>query len=122
MARPSGCSLAASTAAARRSTSSSVTRTPATSRTAGVPFVSVPVLSNSTVSTVRIRSRASRSFTRIPDRAETAVEIEMTSGIARPSACGHEITSTVTLRSTASDAFPITAHTMNVTTPTVTAT
>ena len=55
---------------------------------------------------LRIRSSASRSFTRMPARAAIAVESEMTSGIARPSACGHAITSTVTVRSTASSAVP----------------
>ena len=48
------------------------------------PLVSVPVLSNSTTSIVRIRSRASRSLTRMPLRADTAVDNEITSGIARP--------------------------------------
>ena len=39
---------------------------PATPVTTWAPLVSVPVLSNSTVSIERIRSRASRSFTRMP--------------------------------------------------------
>ena len=77
-------------------------RRPATPVTTGAPRVSVPVLSNSTASTARIRSSASRSFTRMPARADSAVEIAITSGIASPSACGHAITSTVTVRSTAS--------------------
>ena len=38
----------------------------------------------------------------------------MTSGIANPSACGHAITSTVTVRSTASSAVPIASHVKNV--------
>ena len=46
-------------------------RSPATPVTACSPLVSVPVLSNSTASIVRIRSRASRSLTRIPACADT---------------------------------------------------
>ncbi len=84
--------------------------------------MSVPVLSNSTASTVRIRSSARRSLTRIPARAATPVEIAITNGIASPSACGHEITSTVTARSTASPVSPIALHTTNVSAPAVTAT
>ena len=60
--------------------------------TAWAPLVSVPVLSNSTVSIERMRSRASRSLTRIPAFADTAVEMAITSGIARPRACGQAIT------------------------------
>ena len=63
----------------------------------------------------RIRSRASRSLTRMPARAATAVDREITSGIARPSACGHAITSTLIERSTALDASPSASHTANVT-------
>ena len=80
-----------------------------------LPSVSVPVLSNSTALISRIRSSASRSFTRMPARAATAVESAITSGIARPSACGHAITSTVTVCSTASSASPTSIHTTNVT-------
>ena len=73
MARASGCSLSASTAAASASSRSSPSpaSTAATPVTAGWPLVSVPVLSNSTASTVRIRSSASRSLTRMPARAAT---------------------------------------------------
>ena len=88
---------------------------PATSRTTGRPMVNVPVLSNSTALTVRIRSRASRSLTKIPERAAIEVEIAITSGIASPSACGHEITRTVTLRSTAWFMSPSAAQTKKVT-------
>ena len=72
-------------------------RVAATPVTTWAPLVSVPVLSNSTVSIVRIRSRARRSLTRMPALADTAVDSEMTSGIARPRACGQAITSTVTV-------------------------
>ena len=60
------------------------------------PAVSVPVLSNSTMSTDRIRSRASRSFTRIPAFRRNGRGHAITSGIASPSAWGQAITSTVT--------------------------
>ena len=78
----------------------------ATPVTTCAPLVSVPVLSNSTVSIVRIRSRARRSLTRIPSRAATAVDSEITSGIASPRACGQAITSTVTVRTMASSTSP----------------
>jgi hypothetical protein len=84
--------------------------------------VSVPVLSNRTAFTVRIRSSASRSLTRIPDRAAAAVEIAMTSGIASPSAWGHEMTSTVTERSMASPTLPSAVQTVKVTIAAATAT
>ena len=48
-----------------------------------------------------MRSSARRSFTRIPFRADSAVEIEITSGIARPESVGQAMTRTVTVRSTA---------------------
>ena len=41
----------------------------------------------------------------------------MTSGMARPRACGQAITSTVTVRSTASSALPSSVQAMNVMTP-----
>ena len=44
--------------------------------TAGSPLVRVPVLSNSTVSTVRIRSSAARSLTSTPPRAARSVEMD----------------------------------------------
>ncbi len=64
---------------------------------------------------VRIRSRASRSFTRIPALAEVAVEIEMTNGIARPRAWGQAMTSTVTVRITPCAPSPRASHTAIVT-------
>ena len=54
----------------------------------------------------RMRSSARRSLTRIPARAETEVEIEITSGIARPSAWGHAMTSTVTAATTPASGDP----------------
>lgn len=70
---------------------------PAIPETTWRPSVRVPVLSNNTAVIVRIRSSASRSFTRIPLLAATAVESEITSGIASPRACGQAITNTVTV-------------------------
>ena len=87
----------------------------ATPVTTWAPLVSVPVLSNSTASTVRIRSSASRSLTRIPALAATAVDSAITSGMARPRACGQAITSTVTVRTTASSTSPSAVQTTNVT-------
>ena len=106
MARARGCSLSASTAPARRSTSSSSSPTPATAVTACSPLVRVPVLSNSTASTVRMRSRAKRSLIRMPAWAATAVDSETTRGMARPRAWGQAMTSTVTVRTTASSSEP----------------
>ena len=65
--------------------------------TTWAPLVRVPVLSNSTVSMVRIRSNARRSLMRIPALADTAVDRAMTRGMASPRAWGQAITKTVTV-------------------------
>ena len=83
----------------------------ATPVTACAPSVRVPVLSKSTTSMVRIRSSAIRSLMSTPDFAARSVEIAMTSGIARPKACGQAMTSTVTVRTTASSGLPMVVHT-----------
>jgi hypothetical protein len=83
--------------------------------TACSPLVRVPVLSNKIVSTVRVPSSANRFLMRMPARAPTAVDSEMTNGIAKPSACGHAITSTVTVLVTASFMLPNKDQTTNVT-------
>ena len=49
-----------------------------------------------------------------PAFAARSVEMETTSGIARPSACGQAITSTVTVRITASVGLPTMLHTTAV--------
>lgn len=67
--RPSGCSLSASTAAARASSASRSVPGVGGDVRDGRPRVSVPVLSKSTASTVRSRSRASRFLTSTPTRA-----------------------------------------------------
>ena len=48
--------------------------------TACRPVVSVPVLSNSTAFTVRMRSKASRFFTRMPARAAMLVDTAIVRG------------------------------------------
>ena len=50
----------------------------------------------------------------MPLRAANAEEIEVVNGIAKPSAWGQEITSTVTTRTTASSVSPSATHTMAV--------
>ena len=86
IALASGCSLSDSTAPARRNApSSSSPLIAATPVTTWAPLVRVPVLSNSTVSIERMRSSARRSLTRMPALADTAVDSEITSGIAKPS-------------------------------------
>ena len=86
------------------------------------PLVRVPVLSKSTASMLRIRSRARRSFTRMPARAATEVEMLMTRGIASPSAWGQAITRTVTVRTKAALRSPSAHQAMNVTAPDAVAT
>ncbi len=71
---------------------------------------------------VRIRSRAIRSVTRIPDRDAFAVEMAVTRGIARPRAWGQAMTRTVTVRSTAKAGSPSRVHTSAVTVPAARAT
>ncbi len=96
IARANGCSLSDSAAAARASTSSARQFSCVSmSLSVGAPLVRVPVLSNTTASTFRIDSRAKRSVINTPPRAARSVAIETTSGIAKPSACGQAITSTV---------------------------
>ncbi len=101
------------------SSSPSTASTPVTS---GSPLVSVPVLSNRTARTVRIRSRAMRSLIRMPFLALTAVEIAITSGMASPRAWGQAITSTVTVRSTASRGSPSAIQAAKVSAPAAVAT
>jgi hypothetical protein len=68
----------------------------ATSR--GWPTVSVPVLSNATVSTRCASSSACASLIRMPCFAATPVPAMMAAGVASPSAQGQAITSTATAR------------------------
>ena len=84
---------------------------------AGWPLVKVPVLSKSTTSMVRIRSNAMRFLISTPARAACSVEMAITSGMARPRACGQAITRTVTVRMTASSGLPRRDHVMKVMMP-----
>ena len=93
-----------------------------TSATRKSPSASVPVLSIITTFTRGATSRARRRRTSRPLRAPSEVERAATSGMARPSACGHAMTNTVTMRVSASDTLPVTAsHATNATRPTLTA-
>jgi hypothetical protein len=68
-----------------------------TSVTPCSPLVRVPVLSNSTQSNLRAASSAKTSYEQVNRFfADSAVEIDTTSGIANPSACGQAIIRTVT--------------------------
>ena len=97
IASASGCSLPCSRLAARRSTSSSTNPAVATTEwNAGLPTVSVPVLSTMSVSTVRSRSTASASRNRIPLVAPRPVATMIDMGVASPSAQGHAMMSTAT--------------------------
>ena len=80
-------------------------------------LVSVPVLSKITTSSSRARSSASRSFTSSPLRAPSEVEIAMTSGMARPSAWGQAMTSTVAVRTSATSGSPRSHQATSVMTP-----
>ena len=93
----SGCSLALCRLAAAASSAASswpAAATKATSR--GRPTVSVPVLSNATVSTRWASSSAWASLIRMPCFAATPVPAMMAAGVASPSAQGQAITSTAT--------------------------
>ena len=97
MAAPSGCSLPRSSEAAR--SSSSVSAKPGTGLravTAGRPRVSVPVLSNTTVSIRPADSRACPPRTRMPVSAPRPVPTMIAVGVARPMAQGQAMTTTVT--------------------------
>ena len=83
--------------------------------TLGSPFVSVPVLSNSTAPTVRmLLQREPVLDQHAAAGRQRSVAMATTSGIARPSACGQAITSTVMVRMTASSGLPMSAQTTAV--------
>ena len=96
-ALPSGCSLPRSTLAASRSTSvSSKPSATLTATTFGLPSVSVPVLSTTSVFTASMRSSASALLIRTPSRAPRPTPTMIDIGVARPSAQGQAMISTVT--------------------------
>ena len=102
MAAASGCSLACSTLAARRSTSASSKPCAATiSTTFGLPSVSVPVLSTTSVSTFSMRSSASALRISTPALAPRPTPTMIDIGVARPSAQGQAMISTVTAATSA---------------------
>ena len=89
MASASGCSLARSTLAARRSSSRSSKPGAGTiAVTAGLPSVSVPVLSTTSVSTFSMRSSASAFLISTPACAPRPTPTMIDIGVARPSAQG----------------------------------
>ena len=90
-----GCSLFASSAAARERSSSSVTSGAGTSFvTVGSPRVMVPVLSRATMSTLPASSRETAVLNSTPFLAPMPLPTMMATGVARPSAQGQLITST----------------------------
>ena len=122
MARAAGCSDASSTLAAASSSSlSGIPGAPPAKATDGLPSVSVPVLSRTTVSTRRARCRASPSRISTPCAAAFPIAIITEIGVASPSAHGQAITRTATAVTTAKlirGSGPARAHTKNVTTET----
>ena len=97
IASASGCSLARSTLAARRSMSASAKPCAGTiAVTAGRPSVSVPVLSTTSVSTFSMRSSASAFLMRTPACAPRPTPTMIDIGVASPSAHGQAMISTAT--------------------------
>ena len=97
MASPSGCSEPCSAAAASANNSSAVTpATGTTSVTTGLPTVSVPVLSRTTIFTRWSRSSASALRMRTPSCAPLPVPTMMAVGVANPMAQGQAMTRTPT--------------------------
>ena len=102
IASASGCSLARSTLAASRS--NSVSSKPAAGTiavTAGLPSVSVPVLSTTSVSTFSMRSSASAFLISTPACAPRPTPTMIDIGVARPSAHGQAMISTATAATSA---------------------
>ena len=92
-ASASGCSLPFSRPAAMaRNSCSETPLTVVISVTTGRPSVIVPVLSMTTVSTDCAISSASPDLMRMPFSAPLPVPTMMATGVARPSAHGHEMT------------------------------
>src|SRR5690606_10327901 len=97
MACAMGCSLPISTAAAKASNSSAdKPATDSTAVTAGLPRVSVPVLSITTVSTAARRSSASAFLINTPLVAPRPTPTMMDMGVASPRAQGQAMINTLT--------------------------
>ena len=96
IASPSGCSEPTSAAAASRSRSAfgRGRRSATTAVTAGLPRVSVPVLSSTMVSILRACSSASPPRIRMPYSAALPVPTMIAVGVARPRAQGQAMIST----------------------------
>src|SRR6266540_1128021 len=125
MASASGCSLSRSTAAPSRNSSSEVKPSVlSTAVTSGSPFVSVPVLSSTTVSRAAICSSAIAFLKRMPRCAPRPVPTMIAVGVASPSASGQVITTTVIATSSASKTGRSTTpnQTKNVPSPPISAT
>jgi hypothetical protein len=120
MAAASGCSLPrSSVAASRSSVASSVAPKVATVMSAGLPTVRVPVLSTTSVSTLRSTSTASAFLNSTPAVAPLPVATMIDIGVARPSAQGQAMISTATALMIACvmrGSGPTVAHTTAVTT------
>ena len=116
-APPRGCSEGFSRdAATHKSSSAVVSPRGYTSVTRGFPWVTVPVLSSTTVVTERRCSSPSADFTRMPCSAPFPVPTMMATGVARPRAQGQEITSTATPEVSARSMEPVASiHTPAVT-------
>ena len=120
-----GCSDAASTAPTARITISSSTSSAHTaSVTSGSPRVRVPVLSSTTTSIRADSSIEDALLNRTPRRAPRPDPTMMAVGVARPSASGQVITTTVIAYNNAvvSGSSENTAHAANVRAPPISAT
>ena len=95
----SGCLLNCSTAAAVASSSSSETPVGRhdRARRCGLPSVTVPVLSSTTVVTRPAISSAWASLIRMPNSAPRPLATRIAVGVASPNAQGHATTSTATV-------------------------
>ena len=120
MAAASGCSLPCSSDAARlRIRASSHAGAAVTVISFGLPTVSVPVLSTTSVSTARITSIASAFLNSTPEVAPFPIATMIDIGVARPSAQGQAMISTATALTIACamrGSGPAVAHTIAVTT------
>ena len=103
MAAASGCSLAFE-AGGQPSTDASVWSASDDRRTRGLPSVSVPVLSTTSVSTFSISSSASASLMSTPSFAPRPTPTMMETGVAKPRAQGHAMMSTLIATTSASRA------------------
>ncbi len=117
MAAPRGCSEGFSRLAATQSSSSAVVEPKGyRSVTLGLPWVTVPVLSKTTVVTERRVSSPSADLMRMPYSAPFPVPTMMATGVARPRAQGQEMTSTATAEVRAcSTLWPVASQTTAVT-------